>query len=117
MLAGEEKDHVPYVMVITSAGLRGKEPVAVTVSAGAQAYLGARTGGVPLGDMMIDGVPRGRVVCSRSVFRGRPASAGGSACSGAGCTASGIGGLSASSATAADQATGASASSPSARSR
>ena len=99
MLAGEEKDHVPYVMVITSAGLRGKEPVAVTVSAGAQAYLGARTGGVPLGDMMIDGVPRGAGVQPLSLSG--PSSvggAGGSACSGTGCTASGIGGQVASSA-------------------
>ena len=32
--------------------------MAVTVSAGAQAYLGARTAR-PFGDMMIDGVPRG----------------------------------------------------------
>ena len=32
--------------------------VTVTVSAGAQAYLGARAA-VPFGDMMIDGVPRG----------------------------------------------------------
>jgi hypothetical protein len=41
-------------------------------SAGAPAYLGARTRG-GFGDMMIDGVSRGAGVAGRSVFRGRPA--------------------------------------------
>jgi hypothetical protein len=90
----------------------------VAASAGAQAYLGARTAVRPLGDMMIDGVPRGGEVCRRSVFRGRPAcGADGGAFLGAVCTASGIGGQDASTATACGYATGAKASSPRARSR
>src|SRR5918996_424240 len=60
----------------------------------------------------MNGISTGRV-CSRSVFRGRPAGGGGSAFSGAGFTASGMGGKIASSATAASsRATGANASSP-----
>jgi len=42
----------------------------VAESAGAQAYLGARAG-TPLGDMMIDGVPRGAGADAQSFGAGQ----------------------------------------------